>query len=454
MKNKVIVAFFVMAAIFSLITISPTIFTLGKIDASKQKLIANHIFDEVNQNIGTPIIVATGMKSDNFLKNVLLNESNLEKEEIEKDLAGYLKSVSESFGYVASFVVSDKTRRYYTPNGITKLVNPATEPYDIWYQLFVDSEEEVSLDTDRDQNNDYRWTIFVNAKIRDDDGNLLGICGVGLFMDDLQKIVEKAENDFNVKVNLVDDEGLVQVDTDQSNIENAYISEAILDKAGAKEFSYTELSSGGFRMTRYMETLGWFLVVQGSVQDEDVKIRWELIFTYFFLILALFVILFGKRDKTVHELLSSSLKEDPLTGFPNRNYLRESFGELGIFNTTRYKSLAMLDIDKFKNTNETRDGDEIIANLADTIRRQLDERGIVFRWSGDEFVFFLEMDAQESEEMFVQLLEKIKKTEDVTASVGVVKVNLSESIKTNYHRAVQLCYAAKEAGGNQVRRQS
>ena len=62
------------------------------------------------------------------------------------------------------------------------------------------------------------------------------------------------------------------------------------------------------------------------------------------------------------------------------------------------------------------------------------------------------MDADEAEKRFTEFCAEVRGALDVTVSVGLVEIDLAESIKTNYHRAVQPCYAVKEAGGNGVRR--
>ena len=64
----------------------------------------------------------------------------------------------------------------------------------------------------------------------------------------------------------------------------------------------------------------------------------------------------------------------------------------------------------------------------------------------------VEMDGDEAEARLKNFCEEVQKQTDVTVSVGIVDVDLTESIKTNYHRAVQPCYAVKETGGNGVRR--
>ena len=178
---------------------------------------------------------------------------------------------------------------------------------------------------------------------------------------------------------------------------------------------------------------------------------WLLLFLLFLLLAALYVLaMLGCSSKRSHSLTKTLLPEDPLTGLPNRNYLNESFGELGVFNTTRYKSLAMFDIDRFKSINESMDGDAIILQIVALSKEIVGDKGIIFRWSGDEFVFFLEIDAVEAEEKFKTLCAAIHDELDVSISVGIVEVDLFESIKRNYHRAVQRCYVVKEAGGNGV----
>ena len=167
---------------------------------------------------------------------------------------------------------------------------------------------------------------------------------------------------------------------------------------------------------------------------------------------SIFLIIFEQKRKLHHDLVKSSLPEDELTGLPNRNYLKESYGELGVFNTTRYKSLAVFDIDHFKIVNDERNGDKIILGIVQIAKEMFNDSGIIFRWSGDEFVLFLELDINKAEEKFEKLCIRANKDLNVTISVGLVEVDLSASIKVNYYRAVQACYVVKENGGNGVGR--
>ena len=422
-------------------------------EAREQYLTANHIYDSIQQEVGTLITISKTMSVNSLLHEKLRNETSIPEAEIEKAFSNYLKIIKERFNYKAAYIISEQTHRYYTSKGIEKIVNPQLDPYDIWYQLFLESGKEYDLDTDRDQANDYLWTVFINFRITDENGKMLGVTGVGVTMSALQKMVEQFEEDYKYRINLVDLDGLVQVDTDSNNIENAYISDVIHDKAGKDSFTYAQRGLKGFRMTRYMESLEWFLVIQGtnalSTSYLTIILRHVLICiimlsSYFYVIHRI-----GLRDQ---QNSFQNYSEDELTGLPNRNYFKEAYGELGILNTTRYKSIVIFDIDKFKSINDNRDGDQIIRSVTELSKEAIGNQGLLFRWGGDEFVVLLEMTDDEAAETFTTLCRRIKEKLSITISVGISKINLSDRIKTNYYRAAQMCYIVKEAGGNGVRK--
>lgn len=444
----------ILSFVFSVAIMSFSSAQERKQNLQTNQLKAEHIYDSIHTEILKPITISRTMAIDSLLHTLLCEENAYSEEEMEKIMADYLSIIRDKMGYIAAFVISEQTHRYYTPKGITKIVNPKTSPYDIWYQLFLESGKEYDLDTDRDQSNGYRWTVFVNVRIIDKTGKLLGVCGVGLFMDNLQEMLENYEVRYKVKINLIDPEGLVQVDADSANIENAYIVEAILDKPKANTFSYAKRGLRGFRLTRYMEDLEWFLVVQGNAEEAGLRIMVTLMLVVsclmligVFLIVMHFVKLTEQRSVLIKD------EEDPLTGLPNRNYFKEAYGELGVFNTTRYKSLVVFDVDRFKILNDMQDGDAILRNMIIIVREVVEGQGLLLRWGGDEFVVLMEIQADEAEKEFKAICTAVKEKLDITMSVGIVEVNLSDRIKTNYYRAVQLCYAAKESGGNGVRRQ-
>ena len=451
MKQKIPVIILLLISLILLAFITPSFLHNKTHEISNNQLIGSHIYSIIEGNIQRPIGVASGLSSDEFLIRALEREEVTDEKEMEAMISAFLTAVKNQFGYTSTFVVSENTKRYYTPSGIAKIVNSQEDPYDNWYPMFVDSDVNLQVETNRDQLSNYNWTIFVIARIIGSEGKTMGVCGIGLSLEDWQKMLLEIEKQYKVKINLIDTQGLVQVDTDFNNLKNAYISEALADNANERAFTHTQKGKNGFRMTRYLSNLKWYLVVQGNnLIEAQLAGTLIIIFINIFLILSILLLILEHKKVLHHDLVKSSLPEDELTGLPNRNYVKQAYGELGVFNTTRYKTLAVFDIDHFKIVNDARNGDEIILGIVAIAKKYFDEHGIIFRYSGDEFVLFLEQEIQAVEESFKAFCSESKEKLDVTISAGLVKVDLSVSIKTNYYRAVQACYAIKENGGNGV----
>ncbi len=451
MRQKIPIIILIAISLILLSLITPSFLHNKSHEISNNQLIASHIHGLIEGNIQKPIGVATGLSSDEFLIRALEQEENTNDKVMEEMLSSFLSSVNNQFGYVSTYVISDKTKRFYTSDGIAKIVNPQNDPYDNWYPIFLANRQKLQVDTNRNQFLNYEWSIFINARILDSDGKTLGLCGIGLPMENWQNMLLSVEKEYKVKINLIDSQGLVQIDTDSNNIKNAYISEALSDKANDKSFTYIQKGKNSYRINRFIPNLNWYLIVQGhNLIEGQILGSAMIIAIYLLLMLSIIILLSGNKKISQHNLVKTSKPEDELTGLPNRNYLKESYGELGVFNTTRYKSLAVFDIDHFKIVNDGRDGDSIILGIVELAKNVLQERGIMFRWSGDEFVLFLEMEKAEAEEKFKDFCQKALEKHEVTVSVGLVTVDLSVSIKTNYYRAVQACYSVKEKGGNGV----
>ena len=451
MKQKIPIIILITVSLFLLALITPSFIHNKKHENSNNQLVASHIYGLIAANIERPIGITSGLSSDEFLIRTLEDEVTGNKNNMEEMMSAYLSSLKKQFGYDTAYVISENTKRYYTASGIAKIVNPQEDPYDNWYPMFLESGNQLQVQTERDQLFDYRWSIFINSCIKDSNDNIIGVCGMALPMENWQKMLLPIEKEYRVKINLIDSQGLVQVDTDFNNIKNAYISDVLTYNKKEDNFILTPKGKTAYRISRYLPSLNWYLVIQGNNDIEGQKAGKNIIiFINLFLISAILLIIFDNKKILHHDFVKSSLPEDELTGLPNRNYLKVSYGELGVFNTTRYKTLAVFDIDHFKIVNDDRDGDKIILAIVDIAKKAFGEKGIIFRWSGDEFVLFLEININEAESTFSQFCMDVKEAKDVTVSVGLVEVDLSVSIKTNYYRAVQACYLVKENGGNGV----
>src|SRR5687767_8159539 len=92
-----------------------------------------------------------------------------------------------------------------------------------------------------------------------------------------------------------------------------------------------------------------------------------------------------------HAEAESNALTDPLTGLPNARYLSLRFDEEAARagRTDRAFQVVMLDLDEFKNVNDTfghKAGDKMLREVAHIIEGQLREYDFLARYGGDEFV--------------------------------------------------------------------
>lgn len=121
-------------------------------------------------------------------------------------------------------------------------------------------------------------------------------------------------------------------------------------------------------------------------------------------------------------------------------------------------SLILLDIDYFKNFNDTFGhpaGDELLKLTADALRDTARAYDLVARYGGEEFAILLpNTDMQEALRVADRIRENIAAIENdympVTASLGVATARETIIPANLVYRADQALYAAKRAGRNQV----
>ena len=158
-----------------------------------------------------------------------------------------------------------------------------------------------------------------------------------------------------------------------------------------------------------------------------------------------------------------SALNDFLTGLYNRKYLFE-IGKKMFSNAKRGKNrlvVALLDVDKFKDVNDTYGhdaGDMVLVAIAGLLRDQLREADVVARYGGEEFCILLNNPAPGEE---LHVMEEMRQsiashefdigesTIRVTASFGVC-TQLKDSLERMLKEADVLLYKAKREGRDRV----
>ncbi|MCR5746275.1 MAG: response regulator [Lachnospiraceae bacterium] len=307
-KDSSLKTIFIVVFISFLLATIVSIYSLSRLAQENTKeidtMLTYRIYDTIADNMSEPIVVARAMSNSYYLKEMLKNEKNMSEDEAIEQMKEYLNQLKTGLNYETAFVVSEESRRYYTYNGLNKIVDPENDEHDVWYSIFLSSQKVYDLDVDSDEVNKNQWTVFVNSRIEDENGKLLGVCGVGVQMTNLQELFKEAEKEYNVKINMVDSKGLVQVDTDEINIEQAYLDTEVLGDEKSGEYTYTPTGEGDFSVSKYVPDLGWYLVVQSSqtaISDEFIHI---IIFNILLFIAVMSMLLFA-----ISKILKKNRKE-------------------------------------------------------------------------------------------------------------------------------------------------
>ncbi len=157
---------------------------------------------------------------------------------------------------------------------------------------------------------------------------------------------------------------------------------------------------------------------------------------------------------------------DTLTNLYNRRYFEERFeveAQKAFFGETPL-SIVMVDIDHFKKINDTlghTEGDKVLKEIADLLKKSVRKKDTIARYGGEEFVLILPDAGLEESFMIAERIRRL--VENTTFEVGQTQLHLTVSLGiANFpsHRvrskedliriADQALYEAKRGGRNRV----
>ncbi len=172
------------------------------------------------------------------------------------------------------------------------------------------------------------------------------------------------------------------------------------------------------------------------------------------------------EKKRAEASLSYQANHDRLTGLLNR-YAFEHEMESALVSAQQKSKrhvLLYIDLDQFKIVNDTCGhvaGDALLCQLSNLMLSMFRENDTLARLGGDEFgVLLVNCDAVKGNDIALKLLDMINHYRfiwegqqfEIGASIGLVEINKdSDSIVSLLGHADVACYAAKDAGRNQIK---
>ncbi len=432
------------------------------------------IYSEIHSGMMEPIFISSLMAHDTFLK-----DWSLDGERDISQVTKYLKEIRDRYDYFSTFFVSARSGNYYHFKGLHKKISP-DDNHDVWFYNFVAQKVPYALDVDTDEASNNVLTIFINYRMEDYQGNLIGVAGVGIKLDLMAALLEKTQQKYKRKIFLVDTDGLVQVHAQRTLVRHSSILEMdglrtvaralLASKEGTPNFEYETEGRHILLTSRYIPELNWFLLVEQDEGAALASVRDTLFRSLIFGLLASVVVISVSLSvvSRYQRILEFQATTDELTGLSNRRDFQRRF-DMAVSMHARglsAVSLVLLDIDGLKSINDTLGhlaGDAAISgvgNMALTVVRPSD---ILARWGGDEFVALTLCPLDDALAVAERIRALVAETDlaavhpgfkdtafRLSVSCGVAEFAAGDTLDSLIYRVDQAMYQAKAEGRDRV----
>ncbi len=233
----------------------------AQIVSNSLPLTSDTIYSELQRDLIQPIFISSLMARDTFVRDwVLAGERDIDQ------IAKYLGEIRDKYGTFTCFFVSESSRNYYCFDGLLKQISP-DNPADEWYFRIREMDELYEINVDPDLANDNAMAIFINYRVFDYDDGFIGATGVGLQVNALSSVMQRYGEKYSRNIYLVDRQGHIML----SNAEGpetlselaglSDVASSILESA-AGAFSYHRDGALVFLNSRFVEEIGWYLLVE------------------------------------------------------------------------------------------------------------------------------------------------------------------------------------------------
>jgi len=159
--------------------------------------------------------------------------------------------------------------------------------------------------------------------------------------------------------------------------------------------------------------------------------------------------------------LESQVSIDFKTGLTSELYMKRILG-LEWKRAQRHQnplSLMLIDVDNFKQINDSRGhqaGDAVLCEMVRLMQHKIRGADLLFRWGGEEFVVLAVSTQYRDAHTLAEYLRELvaghafAHGDPVTASIGVAEHNGSESVQAWFSRMDAALFVAKNGGRNRV----
>ncbi|WP_396586716.1 methyl-accepting chemotaxis protein [Bermanella sp. R86510] len=231
---------------------------MGRIEVAEIPASLDAVSNAIAKEINTPLAISKAIAQNTFLQTF---QQQGEPQDQLAEIQRYLKTMQEENNAITAYLVSGKTNRYYTQEGLDRVVSTNDDP---WFFEFKNSTTPYTLNIDID-NSLKKLALFINVRTLSGDS----LAGIGIDFNEVVKMVRNYKIGQYGMVMITDPEGNMVIHPDLK-IEtgtplNQYIgdniSDALLDKNQINVIE-TKGDSNNLMAAKYIPSLDWFVVAK------------------------------------------------------------------------------------------------------------------------------------------------------------------------------------------------
>lgn len=363
-------------------------------------LTADVLNSDIQSYVNESITVSKSMASSSFLIDWLHNEEKHLSTDGDTELVQYLQSVQKEWNYDIAFLVSAKTKNYYYQGGLSKVLR-SDNPFDSWYYNFVRASSLYNCQVDHSEATGNKITLFVNYRIIDNRGNMLGVIGVGTTISNIQRLIAQMEKEQNVEIYVVNAGNADNTFTwDTAYFKTADriaeitgIEEKIIGSPAKKP--YSAWNGSLYQVIINDSRMKWNIIISKDCSVEIAEINEHMTSSLFMNLLITLgcIVVCTLLIRSMSHQIHKSENIDSLTGLPNRTLFEEDYQEMLRAHGSSNSSFVVIEADLQKFTIQSeRVRDTVLNIIARVLQEQAGKQGTFARMDSGRFMGIIYMD--------------------------------------------------------------
>ena len=220
---------------------------------------------ELQKELQPLLTMSIGMSSE--LEKMPQVNTGAATAEDDQKIVEYLTSVKNVYNTSAAFFASSISERYYVYTRFLKVLSKDNEK-DRWFYDLIESRKPYLFNLDLDENTGM-LSVFLNYMVKDHNGRLLGVAGVGNSLENLTNRINSFNQSDTGKVYLVNERGEIVLGGGDKKAKTIYSDNSVVMKRilDSRDFEIHRIVRNGesyIAGSYYISNIGWHMLMEIS----------------------------------------------------------------------------------------------------------------------------------------------------------------------------------------------